>query len=111
MEYADLVYNGLWFSALHRDLAAYVQSTQRFVSGTVRMKLFKGTCMPVGRKSDYSLYNLSLATYDKGDVFDQSASPGFIHIWGLPVKTQAQVQSLAGIEEPLRITKSKKKGK
>jgi argininosuccinate synthase len=111
MEYADLVYNGLWFSALHRDLAAYVQSTQRFVSGTVRLKLFKGTCMPVGRKSDYSLYNFSLATYDKGDVFDQSASPGFIHIWGLPVKTQAQVQSLAGIEEPLRITKPEKKGK
>lgn len=108
-EYADLIYNGLWFTALHRDLAAYVQSTQRFVTGTVRMKLYKGACTAVGRKSDYSLYNLALATYDKGDIFDQSASPGFIHIWGLPVKTQAQVQPLAGVEEPLRITKPRKK--
>ena len=111
MEYADLIYNGLWFTALHRDLAAYVQSTQRFVTGTVRMKLFKGKCTAVGRKSDFSLYNLALATYDKGDVFDQSASPGFIHIWGLPVKTQAQIQPLAGVEETLRIAKPRKRGK
>ena len=91
-EYADLIYNGLWFSSLHQDLAAYVQSTQRYVSGTVRLKLFKGSCKVVGRKSPYSLYKHELATYDKGDLFDQSASPGFIHIWGLPVKVQAQVQ-------------------
>jgi len=91
-EYADLIYNGLWFSSLHQDLAAYVQSTQRYVSGTVRLKLFKGSCRVVGRKSPYSLYKYELATYDKGDLFDQSASPGFIHIWGLPVKVQAQVQ-------------------
>jgi len=93
-EYADLIYNGLWFSGLRQDLAAYVESTQRYVTGTVRLKLFKGNCQVVGRKSPYSLYDYSLATYDKGDVFDQSASPGFIHIWGLPVRTQAQVQSL-----------------
>ncbi len=91
-EYADLIYNGLWFSSLHQDLAAYVQSTQRYVSGTVRLKLFKGSCRVVGRKSPYSLYRYELATYDKGDLFDQSASAGFIHIWGLPVKVQAQVQ-------------------
>jgi argininosuccinate synthase len=93
-EYADLIYNGLWYSLLRQDLAAYVQSTQRFVTGTVRLKLYKGNCTVVGRKSPYSLYNLSLATYDKGDMFDQSAAPGFIHIWSLPLKTQAQVQSL-----------------
>lgn len=91
-EYADLIYNGLWFGALRQDLAAYVESTQRFVSGAVRLKLYKGSCTVVGRKSPHSLYSLSLATYDKGDVFDQSASPGFIHIWGLPVRTQARVQ-------------------
>lgn len=91
-EYADMVYNGLWFTALRRDLAAYVDSAQRYVTGTVRVKLFKGTCMVVGRKSSVSLYDYSLATYDKGDVFDQSASPGFIHIWGLPVRIQAKVQ-------------------
>ncbi|MCL0094848.1 argininosuccinate synthase [Dehalococcoidales bacterium] len=92
-EYADLIYNGLWFSSLHQDLAAYVKSSQRFVTGTVRLKLFKGSCSVVGRKSPESLYNYDLAT--KGDEFDQSASPGFIHIWGLPVKTQAQVQGVS----------------
>ncbi len=97
-EYADLIYNGLWFTRLHQDLAAYVQSSQRFVTGTVRLKLFKGGCPVVGRKSPFSLYNYGLATYDKADVFDQSASPGFIHIWGLPVKTQAQVQPVADSE-------------
>jgi len=93
-EYSDLIYNGLWFSSLRQDLAAYVQSSQRFVSGSVRVKLFKGSCMVVGRKSPHSLYDLGLATYDEGDLFDQSASPGFIHIWGLPVRTQARVQRL-----------------
>jgi argininosuccinate synthase len=75
-----------------------VQSSQRHVSGTVRLKLFKGSCQVVGRKSPKSLYNLSLATYDKGDIFDQSAAAGFIHLWGLPVKTQAQVQLLQEAE-------------
>jgi argininosuccinate synthase len=91
-EYADLIYNGLWFTSMRQDLAAYVASTQRHVTGTIRVKLFKGNCQIAGRKSPYSLYDYSLATYDKGDAFDQSASPGFIHIWGLPVRTQARVQ-------------------
>jgi len=98
-EYADLIYNGLWFSSLHQDLAAYVKSTQRYVTGTVRLKLFKGSYQVVGRKSPKSLYSYGLATYDKGDEFDQSASPGFIHIWGLPVRTQAQVQGINRLEE------------
>ncbi len=97
MEYADLIYNGLWFTSLHQDLAAYVQSSQRFVTGTVRLKLFKGSCQVVGRKSPVSLYSYGLATYDKGDEFDQSASAGFIHIWGLPVRTQAQVQGISNL--------------
>ncbi|MFO7995910.1 MAG: argininosuccinate synthase [Dehalococcoidia bacterium] len=91
-EYADLIYNGLWFSGMRRDLAAYVESTQRYVTGTVRVKLFKGNCQIAGRKSPYSLYDYSLATYDKGDAFDQGAAPGFIHLWGLPSRTQARVQ-------------------
>ena len=95
--YSDLVYNGLWFTAFHEDLDAYIQSTQRFVSGTVRMKLFNGASRIVGRKSPKSLYSFGLATYDKGDKFDQSASPGFIHIWGLPVKTQTQLQGVPGL--------------
>ena len=99
IEYADLIYNGLWFTSLHEDLAAYIQSSQRYVTGTVRLKLYKGSSSVVGRKSPYSLYSHGLATYDKGDVFDQSASAGFIHIWGLPVKTQAQVQGTSRLEK------------
>jgi argininosuccinate synthase len=97
LEYADLIYNGLWFTAFHQDLAAGVESSQRHVTGTVRVKLGKGKATVVGRKSPRSLYSFGLATYDKGDEFDQSASVGFIHIWGLPVKTQAQVQ---GVDQP-----------
>jgi argininosuccinate synthase len=93
-EYAELVYNGLWFSALRQDLAAYVRSTQRHVSGTVRVKLHKGKATVVGRKSPKSLYSYGLATYDKEDQFDQSAAVGFIQIYGLPVKTQAQAQGM-----------------
>jgi argininosuccinate synthase len=112
IEYADLIYNGLWFSSLHQDLAAYIKSTQRYVTGTVRLKLFKGSCQVVGRKSPNSLYSYSLATYDKGDQFDQSASPGFIHIWGLPLKTQVQAQPPTQAEGPLGMIKPKKtKGK
>jgi argininosuccinate synthase len=91
-EYADLIYNGLWFTALRRDLAAYVESSQRFVAGTVRLKLFKGSSRVVGRKSPFSLYRHGLATYDKGDEFDQSAAAGFIRLWGLSAKTEAQAQ-------------------
>ncbi|OGO31329.1 MAG: argininosuccinate synthase [Chloroflexi bacterium RBG_16_56_11] len=103
VECADLIYNGLWFSQLNRDLSAYIISSQRYVTGTVRVKLFKGTCNVVGRKSPWSLYNLGLATYDKGDKFNQKAAEGFIHLWGLPVKTQAQVQLLGDKEGPLSI--------
>jgi argininosuccinate synthase len=91
-EYADLVYNGLWFTAHRHDLDAYVRSTQRHVSGTVRVRLSKGTCAVVGRSSSQSLYQHDLATYDTGDRFDHRAAEGFISIYGLPVRTQARVQ-------------------
>ena len=94
-EYAELVYNGLWYSAHHRDLAAYVRSTQRYVTGTVRMKLHKGVATVVGRKSPRSLYDSSLATYDKGDQFDASSAVGFIDIWGLPLRVQSKAQDAA----------------
>jgi argininosuccinate synthase len=89
-------------------------SSQRYVTGTVRLKLFKGTTTVVGRKSPWSLYNLSLATYDKGDKFDPKNSEGFIRIWGLPVKNQAQLQLLKDKEARLSImgkTEEEKKGK
>ncbi len=96
-EYARLIYNGQWYSAMHQDLAAYVQSTQRYVSGIARMKLSNGHCTVVGRKSEHSLYNHQLATYDSGDQFDHSAALGFIKLWGLPLTTQAQAQLLPAI--------------
>ncbi len=91
-QYSDMVYNGLWYSVFHQDLVAYILSTQRFVIGTVRLKLFKGNCIVVGRKSPLSLYDHSLATYDAGDTFEHNAAIGFIKIYGLATKTQAQIQ-------------------
>jgi argininosuccinate synthase len=103
IDIADIIYNGFWFGAHNRDLSTYIQSTQRFVTGTVRMKLFKGSSIVVGRVAPKSLYNLSLATYDKGDKFDQSMAVGFIHLWGLPVATQAQVQMIGEKDDPMAI--------
>ena len=100
-EYADLIYNGLWFSAHHQDLASYVQSTQRHVTGDVRMKLWRGTAVAAGQRSDFSLYSHALATYGSGDQFDQSAAQGFIKLWGLPVEVQAQAQLLRDPSDPL----------
>ena len=91
---SEMIYNGLWFSSLHQDLRAYVESSQRHVCGTVRIKLFKGAAMVAGRKSPKSLYQYDLATYDKGDTFDQDAALGFIKLWGLPLQTQAKFQML-----------------
>jgi argininosuccinate synthase len=102
-EYADLIYNGLWFTAHHQDLAAYVQSTQRHVTGTVRMRLHKGQAIAVGKKSPRSLYSYQLATYDRGDTYDQGNAVGFIKIWGLPVAQQARTQLLAEGEAPFQL--------
>jgi argininosuccinate synthase len=95
-EYADLIYNGLWFSAFHQDLFAFVASNQRFVTGVVRVKLYKGRAAVVGRKSEYSLYSKKLATYETGDQFDHTAAQGFIRLFGLGQQTQARQQLLKG---------------
>ena len=84
MKYAELVYEGLWFTPLKRALDVFVNETQRHVTGAVRVKLFKGTCQVVGRTSAHSLYQEKLATYSAKDQFDQSASEGFIKLFGLP---------------------------
>ena len=91
-QYADLVYNGLWFTPHREDLDAYVQSVERSVTGSVRMRLHKGNATVVGRKSPNALYSYELATYDKQDQFDHRASEGFIKVFGLPSKTQNRVQ-------------------
>ncbi len=104
-EIADLVYNGLWFSALHQDLAAYVASSQRYVTGVVRVKLYKGTLQVAGRRAQHALYDKSLATYTIGDSFDHQAAEGFIRLFGLPLRTQAHTQWLGrSSEEILRLS-------
>ena len=92
-EYSDVIYNGLWFTAHRVALNAYIQSTQRFVTGDVRVRLHKGTCVVVGRQAPKALYNYGLATYDRADEFDHGSAEGFIKIYGLSVKTENQVQS------------------
>ena len=87
--YSQLIYNGLWFSPLKAALDAFIQQTQERVSGTVRMKLFKGNATVVGRRSDNSLYNPEMATYGAEDQFDHKAAEGFIYIWGMPTRIWA----------------------
>ena len=91
-EYAELVYNGLWYTAHRQDLDAYVDSTQRHVTGNVRLRLHKGSCVVAGRAADRPLYDYGLATYDRADEFDHTAAKGFIDIYGLPSRTQRRRQ-------------------
>ena len=88
--YSQLVYNGLWFSPLKGALDAFIQQTQERVTGVVRVKLFKGNAMVVGRKSDNSLYSFDLATYGAEDEFDHKAAEGFIYVWGLPTRVWSE---------------------
>ncbi len=92
-KYSELVYNGLWFSPLKAAVDAFVLETQAHVTGTVRMKLFKGNVYAAASRSPYSLYNKEMATYAGGDTFDHKAAIGFISLWGLPTRLQATVQS------------------
>jgi len=88
--YADLIYNGLWFTPLREALDAFVEKVQERVTGVVRLKLFKGDCHIVGRRSAHALYDQGLATYDAGDTFDHGAALGFIKIYGLPAELAAR---------------------
>src|SRR4026208_230823 len=91
--YADTVYNGLWYSPTREAIDAFVAAVQPRVTGTVRLKLFKGDCRVVGRRSDCALYDRELATYHAGDRFEHAAAEGFIKIWGLPTETAARKQA------------------
>lgn len=86
LKYAELIYYGLWYTPLKDALDRFVEQTQRFVTGTVKLKLYKGSITCVGRTSKYSLYKKELATYGPGDKFDRSLAEGFIKLWGLPYK-------------------------
>ncbi|HEX7973649.1 MAG TPA: argininosuccinate synthase [Anaerolineales bacterium] len=89
LKYAELVYNGMWFSPLRESLDVFVDSTQGPVTGEVRLKLYKGNVIPVGRRSPFSLYREDFATFGQEDVYDQSDAEGFIHLYGLPLKVRA----------------------
>jgi argininosuccinate synthase len=87
--WGELVYDGLWFSPLKQALDAFIDQTQRYVSGEVRLTLHGGRAVVTGRRSEASLYDFGLATYDTGDTFDQSLAKGFVQLWGLPSRMAA----------------------
>lgn len=95
IRYAELVYDGLWFSPLRAALDAFVVETQQAVTGEVRLELSPGRCQVTGRRARYALYRPDLATYDAGDTFDHEAGRGFVTLWGLPARTWARVRQEA----------------
>ncbi len=95
-KYAELVYNGMWYSKLREALDAFVEVTQSTVTGTVRLKLYKGNIMAVGRKSPYSLYREDYASFGEEDVYNQQDAHGFIQLFGLPIKVEAMLQMEGG---------------
>ncbi|MBS4216844.1 argininosuccinate synthase [Bacillus sp. FJAT-49711] len=94
----ELIYDGLWFSPLKPALTAFLEETQQYVNGKVRVKLFKGHAIVEGRKSPNSLYDEKLATYTAEDEFDQSASVGFIKLWGLPTEVHSMIHKKDGVK-------------
>jgi len=94
--WGELVYDGLWFSPLKRSLDAFIDDAQRHVTGEVRLRLHGGRAVVTGRRSEASLYDFGLATYDTGDTFDQSLAKGFVQLWGLPSKMAAQRDARMG---------------
>jgi argininosuccinate synthase len=94
--YATLVYNGLWFSPLRAAMAAFMDTAAGAVTGTARVRLYRGSCAVIGRKAGSSLYDHGLATYEQGDSFQHGAAAGFIHVWSLPTKTWAAATEAAG---------------
>ena len=97
LRYAELVYDGVWFSPLREALDAFVNVTQRTVTGTVRMKLYKGNCTPAGTTSPYSMYNEDMATFGADEVYTQADAEGFINLFGLPLKVRALMEKKAGL--------------
>ena len=96
LKFAELVYNGQWYTPLRKAMSAFVKSTQEAVTGDVTLKLYKGNIMPVSVTSPFSLYSAGMATFDEDDCYDQSDSAGFIHLYGLPLK----VRAIKAKEEP-----------
>lgn len=93
IKFAELVYDGNWYTPLREALSAFVDETQKTVSGTVRVKLYKGNCTPAGVKSPYSLYSEEIATFGRDEVYNQKDAEGFINLFGLPIKVRALMHS------------------
>ena len=91
-KFADLVYNGQWYTPLRQALSAFVTETQKTVTGDVKLKLYKGNIIPAGTTSPYSLYSEELATFGEDQIYDQKDSAGFIHLFGLPITVQAKLK-------------------
>ncbi|MEL6272812.1 MAG: argininosuccinate synthase, partial [Chloroflexota bacterium] len=98
LKYAEVAYNGQWYSKLREALDAFVKETQKTVTGTVRLKLYKGNVTTVGRKSPYSLYREDYASFGEEDVYNQADAEGFIKLFGLPQKVQALLNIEGGME-------------
>ncbi|TGE33047.1 argininosuccinate synthase [Desulfosporosinus sp. Sb-LF] len=99
LKYAEIVYDGLWYSPLREALDAFVNVTQKNVTGTVRIKLYKGNCALAGVKSPYSLYNEAYATFGEDGVYDQKDAGGFINLFGLPLKVRALMEKQSGLRK------------
>ena len=93
--FAELIYNGQWFTPLREAISAFVDKTQENVTGTVRLKLYKGNMIPAGVESPYSLYSEAIATFGESD-YNQGDAAGFINLFGLPIKVQAQLKQRHG---------------
>lgn len=98
IKYAQLLYDGLWYTPLKQALDAFIDSTQETCTGQIKMKLYKGNCIPAGIKSPYSLYSEEIATFGEDDVYDQKDAEGFIHLFSLPLKTNARMRAKRGLE-------------
>ena len=96
IRYSELVYNGQWYSPLRKSLDAFINETQKNVTGVVRLKLYKGNCAVVGRKASKSLYDPQLASFEKEEVYNQKDAEGFINLFGLPMKVQAKINKIGG---------------
>ncbi|MGYP000124251047 len=98
-KFADIVYNGQWYTPLREALSAFVDKTQENVTGDVKLKLYKGNIIPAGTTSPYSLYSEDLATFGEDSVYDQADSAGFIHLFGLPITVQAKLKEKLAAEK------------
>ena len=93
LQYADLIYNGKWFTPLREAVGAFVTSTQKVVTGEVKLKLYKGNIIPQGASSPYSLYSENLASFTTGDLYNHHDATGFINLYGLPLKVRALMEA------------------